>query len=573
MLPPRGHFLCIGLVLLLLVSLQEQLLAFSLVTTTSTRSLPNLNKNTIRTTHLVERGAQVNSIDDPIERPANDTSRRDFVKNIVGGFVVSTALAHVCKVPKAAAVTVSSNQSEKSANTKMIENENKNAFEPIDIQKVALENKVNITLTNKKENSKFYLNRTSFEKVRERTFPSWVPKIFLPKPQSYARVSDAELVIASSFAGSLTEIIRFWILYPISTVKTRLQSVSASANNTAPTSTPSSTPEPNLPTLLPTELSVKNEGVSSSSIAPSPLLEMLFMTYNNIRVEVKKGNLYAGFLPAAFVSVPASGAYFAVSDVMKKEIRMSPLNVDEFSVLLLSALIADVVSLAVRTPAVTFSTRRQARQPQSLLKMEMDLDMINHNNTEVAISDVPYYADVISDNGVVEDAKIVEWTSNLTESDPDWWQDLWNDSWRQLPTIIITDLPYLLLRITLVKTLASGDENIAQFELLSIFASCASAAITTPFDVVRTAILVDSDGKSKRESVVEAMKRIAYGHKDSSTSDSIAGDVMKKPRVQDLYAGWFERVAYLGIGVAWLAPLRTLSYYAIRDAVILSVFR
>ncbi len=571
MLPPR-RFLCIGIVLLLLVSFQEQLLAFSLVTTTaSTRSLPNLNKNTIRTTH----GAQVNSIDDPIERPANDTSRRDFVKNIVGGFVVSSALAHgVCKVPKAAAVTVSSNQSEKSANTKMIENENKNTFEPIDIQKVALENKVNITLDDKKENSKFYLNRTSFEKVRERTFPSWVPKIFLPKPQSYARVSDAELVIASSFAGSLTEIVRFWISYPISTVKTRLQSVSASTNNTAPTSTPSSAPEPNLSTLLPTELSVKNEGVSSSSIAPSPLLEMLFMTYNNIRVEVKKGNLYAGFLPAAFVSVPASGAYFAVSDVMKKEIRMSPLNVDEFSVLLLSALIADVVSLAVRTPAVTFSTRRQARQPQSpVLKMEMDLDMINHNNTEVAISDIPYYADVISDNGVAEDAKI-EWTSNLTESDPDWWQDLWNDSWRQLPTIIITDLPYLLFRITLVKTLASGDENIAQFELLSIFAACASAAITTPFDVVRTAILVDSDGKSKRESVVEAMRRIAYGHKDSSTSDTIAGDVMKKkPRVQDLYAGWFERVAYLGIGVAWLSPLRTLSYYAIRDAVILSVFR
>jgi len=42
--------------------------------------------------------------------------------------------------------------------------------------------------------------------------------------------------------------------------------------------------------------------------------------------------------------------------------------------------------------------------------------------------------------------------------------------------------------------------------------------------------------------------------------------------VQNLYAGWLERTAFLGIGRAWLDPLRVIGYLGIRDALLLKLF-
>lgn len=42
--------------------------------------------------------------------------------------------------------------------------------------------------------------------------------------------------------------------------------------------------------------------------------------------------------------------------------------------------------------------------------------------------------------------------------------------------------------------------------------------------------------------------------------------------VQNLYAGWIERTVYLGIGRAWLDPLRVIGYLGIRDALLLKLF-
>jgi hypothetical protein len=67
--------------------------------------------------------------------------------------------------------------------------------------------------------------------------------------------------------------------------------------------------------------------------------------------------------------------------------------------------------------------------------------------------------------------------------------------------------------------------------------------LTTPFDVARTRILVDSDGNfsngmdgGSSEGVLQTMRKI--------TKEGDGG-------IANLFAGWFERVLYLGLGRAW----------------------
>ena len=42
--------------------------------------------------------------------------------------------------------------------------------------------------------------------------------------------------------------------------------------------------------------------------------------------------------------------------------------------------------------------------------------------------------------------------------------------------------------------------------------------------------------------------------------------------IQNLFAGWFERAAFLGVGRAWFDPLKVIGYLGIRDAVLLKLF-
>lgn len=42
--------------------------------------------------------------------------------------------------------------------------------------------------------------------------------------------------------------------------------------------------------------------------------------------------------------------------------------------------------------------------------------------------------------------------------------------------------------------------------------------------------------------------------------------------LQNLYAGWLERTVFLGLGRAWLDPLKVIGYLGIRDALLLKLF-
>ena len=103
--------------------------------------------------------------------------------------------------------------------------------------------------------------------------------------------------------------------------------------------------------------------------------------------------------------------------------------------------------------------------------------------------------------------------------------------------------------------------------------ACLCAFLTTPFDVVRTRILLptlpseveDTSKRSTNRRLVESSKPRVLATMQSIAAEGNGG-------VQNLYSGWLERTLFLGVGRAWLDPLRVIGYLGIRDALLLKLF-
>lgn len=237
----------------------------------------------------------------------------------------------------------------------------------------------------------------------------------------------------------------------------------------------------------------------------------------SIRRSIQEGQLYAGLGPSLLVTVPASGVYCGVRDVANRLLHGPIDEISPFAdieVALLAAFIADVASLIVRTPA-------------DVLTLRLQIQRMMPNQTRVD------YEDALKD------------ATNL------------------LPAAIITDIPYLLLRLVGNWLVTRGNEGLAQYEIETIAVACICAIITTPFDVVRTRIFVnDNSGE------LYAKSRNRFSVAKTWVNVTKEGDA----GVGNLYAGWFERTAYLGAGRAWFDPLRVIGYLGIRDAFLLKWF-
>jgi hypothetical protein len=169
------------------------------------------------------------------------------------------------------------------------------------------------------------------------------------------------------------------------------------------------------------------------------------------------------------------------------------------------------------------------------------------------------------------------------------------DSVALLPAMIITDTPFLLSRIFLNAAITTSGENLGRYELetvvigelfliddvapdyvilLTMTTACLCAFLTTPFDVARTRILLPTLPSEEEENLSNQSQNRRLV--DSSEPRVLA--TMKRVvaegngGVQNLYAGWFERTLFLGIGKAWLDPLRVIGYLGIRDALLLKLF-
>lgn len=103
--------------------------------------------------------------------------------------------------------------------------------------------------------------------------------------------------------------------------------------------------------------------------------------------------------------------------------------------------------------------------------------------------------------------------------------------------------------------------------------ACLCAFLTTPFDVVRTRILLPTLPSEEDD--------LSNQSTDRRLVDSSGGRVLATMKrvvteggggVQNLYAGWLERTLFLGVGRAWLDPFRVIGYLGIRDALLLKLF-
>jgi len=191
------------------------------------------------------------------------------------------------------------------------------------------------------------IDRDRFQKIKVyqppflRCLPSSVQPLVSKQFSSISvlkEIPNDQLFVASVLAGSLTEAVRTVMLYPLATVKARVQARK-----------------------------------SRSARAKRSLPRKVKMTFLSLFFEVKKGSLYAGLLPTLLVTVPASGVYSGTKEVSRRTLSalihyqifqafLAQGDNEAISVVfinLLAAFIADVAALAIRTPADVLALRLQ----------------------------------------------------------------------------------------------------------------------------------------------------------------------------------------------------------------------
>lgn len=446
--------------------------------------------------------------------------RRDWIRL---GFAAAAAAslqpfpaaAQTKSSPAAAAPTPAPAAATKPAPTPMpVPAANKvcSAIELSDVQGIASEMNINVTSVTKTNGGGLLskttceqIDRSTYTKVKKVDAPWFVPEIFRTK--EVKKIPNSQLLLAGVVAGSITEIVRISLLYPLDTVKNRIQA------------------DPRHRKARTVKRKVQALGL-------------------NFLRKFREGDLYAGIVPAVLVSVPSSGVYCGIRDVTKRILAgeggiLSALphgSAGPVIVSLVGAVVADVASLAVRTPVDVLALRLQ----------------VGRATGDEAGTDL---------------------------------REALGDGWARLPTVIKTDLPYLLSRIALNYAVLTGTEGLGRYSVVTVTVACACAFLTTPYDVVRTRILlVHDDDKDKDEDVVPSPEGTMIDPDEEQTEeegsrrrDSVLRTMVEVARegeggVQNLFAGSIERTVYYGIGRAWLDPIRLVGYWGIRDAVLLQWF-
>ena len=405
---------------------------------------------------------------------------------------------------------------------------------PINVTQVARETGVNITVVEEgRRTAIITLDSQTFQKNRQFAgLPGWLPPYLTPHPKVVKDIPNSELLTAAIVAGSAIEMMRTALLYPLQTLKARIQSDS--------------------------HHHFARRRRSSSSFSSYSLLRRRLrrLQLNAVR-HVREGNLYAGLLPSLLVSVPATGVYYGARDITKRMLLMSGSisadnNTSDLVLALTAAFVADVISLVFRTPADTLALRLQVASAQDDVQPRDDGDDGDVVDNEIA----QQLADAL------EEARIEKQVGN-------WFVE----SLERLPAAILTDLPYLLSRIAvngvILQSGSGSSIGIGQYEIATLCSAVLCAFLTTPFDVARTRILVDSDADPSNG--VDGGSVVVEKGADGLLATFRA--VMKEGEggLGNLFAGWLERTAYLGISSLWL-PFALVFYVAIRDAILLEWF-
>lgn len=284
------------------------------------------------------------------------------------------------------------------------------------------------------------------------------------------------------------------------------------------------------------------------------------------------------------MAVPSTGVYYGTRDIIKRMLLMgttasatgggSGVHLNEVALAVTAAFVADVVSLIVRAPADTLALRlqsatgqeslqvhhrkqqhkqqKQQQQKPPILLQDHSLSEMDDGDTLLLLQEqLDYYntSDITQEQLELAELRVEKRVGN-------WFLE----SLERLPAIILTDLPYLLSRIALNTYLLQGHAvvNVGLYEGTALVSALLCAFCTTPFDVVRTRILVEHDDENdgSRKGLIETFQAVVK-----------EGD----GGIRNLFAGWLERTLYLGISSLWL-PFALVGYMAIRDAILLQVF-
>ncbi|KAL7566272.1 hypothetical protein ACA910_011331 [Epithemia clementina (nom. ined.)] len=403
------------------------------------------------------------------EQEKQELSRREWLR--LGTVMVSTCLIGGAVVKKNLPTTT--------------EAFNK-ALGPVDLSRIWQETAINITV----QGPPFTwvaLDSMTLEKKQTLKLPGWVPPSLIPPARVIRGTSNVELLMAAALAGSVVEMARTSILYPLLTLKVRIQS----EVNTRRKTFKGKTRHLRLGTRF--ELSMRTA-----------------------KKHWEEGNLYAGLLPSLLIAAPATGLFYGVRDVAKRAlVLMFPDGIlgTDIPIMLTAAFLGDAAALAFRTPFDTLSIRLQAATATNSAEA---LDA-NHQQVNETIT-----GDDEDDDEALQ-LKVGNWLTESVE---------------RLPAVLATDLPYLLSRIVLNRLILIHQVNVGRYEIVVVGVAILCALLTTPFDVARTRILVDSSSSStgidggSGEGLLRTFRTI-YNEGDGG--------------IRNLFAGWMERTAYLGV--------------------------
>jgi hypothetical protein len=451
-------------------------------------------------------------------------SRRDWLRIgtvLVGGVVVGSATAKRSVIDARQQLDLRLEQQQL-----QVEQQQPKKLAPVNFTQAAAKTSVNVTLDYR--DSFVYLDHSTFSKKRTVKLPTWVPSFLVPQPVVVRDMTNPELLMAATIAGSAVEIGRTSLLYPLLTLKTRIQ--------------------------VDTQYHTERRNATQTNRGMKRRVQILQL---NVRKHLREGQLYAGIVPSLLVSVPAMGVYYGVRDVVKRFVSLHPeaniFMMSDIGIAVSVALVADVASLMIRTPADALSLRLQVATGESSSSHEHHHHHF-HNATNTTTASTGNRTttddDIYTDYDAGADTDIDDADTDMDSVQEAIIVGNWFvESIERLPAIILTDLPFLLSKIALGRIFLYEGIDIGRYEVTAIGVAICTAFLTTPFDVARTRLLVDSDN--------DPTNGIDGGSKEGNGG------------LRNLFAGWLERTIYLGVGRAWIEPLQLLGYIWIRDAILL----
>ena len=454
---------------------------------------------------------------EPTTFPAKSLSRREWFSQAAaalaaGGVVVGGALIRENekqnnkKIGATASRSATAALNRKAPSSSSSSKASTKHLRPLNITQIAKETSVSLSVECLSGTTT--IDTTTFQKKQAVRLPSWFPANLVPPAKVVKDIPDSELLVAAIVAGSTMDMLRTSVLYPVLTLKNRIQK------------------------------DIKTHKFPPTDDNLLHLKRRLKVMQLNAQKHFEEGKLYRGIVPSLLKSAPATGVYYGTRDVMKRALHSSLLpHLSTVQISVVAALVADIFSLMVKTPADTLATRLQ-------------------------VAKVPTKADIVVGAGPGDEVAVEEAIQAEVDAQVGHW---FAESLERLPAIILTDLPYLLSRIAINQSLLHGSSiDIGRYEVMAITTALLCAFLTTPFDVARTRILVDSDNDPTNgidggsgEGLVHTFEKI--------TSEGDGG-------VRNLFAGWLERTLYLGVGRAWIEPFQMVGYAILRDMILLEWF-